>query len=61
MISVCKSRGVIFGAGDLDVNLPVYKKALTFIRGGHLGAVKSITLFGGPGTEMSGGGCQRFA
>ena len=60
MISVCNNRGVVFGAGDLDINLPVYQKALEFISAGHLGDVKSITLFGGPGTEMSGGGCQRF-
>ncbi|MEE3258552.1 MAG: Gfo/Idh/MocA family oxidoreductase [Candidatus Latescibacterota bacterium] len=60
MVAVCKSRRVVFGAGDLDVNLPVYQRALEFIGAGELGVVKSISLLGGPGTEMSGGGCQRF-
>lgn len=60
MISACRSRRISFGAGDLDVNLPAYQNALAFIATGELGAVKSITVLGGPGTEMSGGGCQRF-
>ena len=60
MIDVCKSRRIVFAAGDLDVNLPAYQKALQFIGSGELGAVKSISLLGGPGSEMSGGGCQRF-
>jgi len=60
MVAVCKSRQISFGAGDLDINLPAYQKALEFIAAGELGAVKSITLFGGSGHEMSGGGCQRY-
>ena len=60
MIEICKRRRIPFGAGDLDVNLPAYQKALEFLAAGELGAVKSISLLGGPGTEMSGGGCQRF-
>jgi predicted dehydrogenase len=60
MVAACKDRRIAFGAGDLDVNLPAYQQALEFIGAGELGAVKSISLLGGPGTEMSGGGCQRF-
>ena len=60
MVAECKRRRISFGAGDLDVNLPAYQKALEFIGAGELGAVKRITLLGGSGTEMSGGGCQRF-
>lgn len=60
MVSACKRRSICFGAGDLDVNLPTYQAALAFINSGELGAVRSITLLGGPGSEMSGGGCQRF-
>ena len=60
MVAECKSRRIPFGAGDLDVNLPAYQKALEFIGAGELGAVRRITLLGGSGTEMSGGGCQRF-
>ena len=60
IVAVCKDRRIVFAAGDLDVNLPVYRTALDFIGAGELGAVKSISLLGGTGTEMSGGGCQRF-
>ena len=60
MVAVCKERRISFGAGDLDVNLPVYQKAMAFIETGAFGAVKSVSVLGGPGTEMSGGGCQRF-
>lgn len=60
MVAECKRRRISFGAGDLDVNLPAYQKALAFIGAGELGPVKRVALLGGSGTEMSGGGCQRF-
>ena len=37
MVAECKRRRIPFGAGDLDVNLPAYQKALKFIGAGELG------------------------
>lgn len=61
MVAECQARGIKFGAGDLDCNLPAYRKALEVIESGELGAVRSINFRGGSGTEMSGGGCQVFS
>jgi predicted dehydrogenase len=61
MVAACKSRGIKFGSGDLDVNLPDHGKARGMIDSGEFGDVKSITFYGGSGTEMSGGGCQLFS
>ena len=61
MVEACQSRGIKFGSGDLDRNLPQYWKALEIIESGELGEVKSINFIGGSGTEMSGGGCQLFS
>ena len=61
MVEACRSRGIKFGAGDLDRNLPQYWKAREIIESGELGDVQSITFTGGSGTEMSGGGCQLFS
>jgi len=58
MVDTCRERGVIFAAGDLDCNLPAYRKAWEVIRSGELGEVRSIDFRGGGGTEISGGGCQ---
>ena len=61
MVEVCQSRGIKFGSGDLDRNLPQYWKAREIIESGELGEVKSLNFTGGSGTEMSGGGCQLFS
>ena len=61
MVEACQSRGIKFGSGDLDRNLPQYWKALEIIESGELGEVTSINFIGGSGTEMSGGGCQLFS
>jgi len=57
-VGACASRGIAFGAGDLDRNLPGFQKVKAHIDSGALGALRSITFFGGSGTELSGGGCQ---
>jgi len=61
MVEACRKRGIKFGAGDLDCNLPAYRKAFEIIESGELGEVRSIDFKGGSGTEMSGGGCQIFS
>ena len=61
MVEACQSRGIKFGSGDLDVNLPDHGKAREMIDSGELGQVRSITFKGGSGSEMSGGGCQQFS
>ena len=61
MVEACRSRGIKFGAGDMDRNLPAYWKAREFIESGEIGEVQSISVSGGSGSEMSGGGCQRFS
>ena len=61
MVEACRSRGIKFGAGDMDRNLPAYWKAKEIIDSGELGEVQSITFSGGSGTELSGGGCQQLS
>ena len=61
MVSACRERGIRFAAGDLDVNLPVFRRAREIIESGDLGEVRSIDFRGGCGHELSGGGCQIFS
>ena len=61
MVAACRQRGIKFGAGDLDCNLPAYRRAWEVIDLGVLGPVRCIDFFGGSGSEMSGGGCQQFS
>ena len=61
MVAACSSRGIKFGAGDMDRNLPQYWRARQLLEAGELGAVRSITFSGGSGTEISGGGCQQLS
>lgn len=58
MVAACQERGIKFGAGDLDANLPAYRQACEVIQSGALGPVRSIDFRGGSGHEISGGGCQ---
>ena len=61
MVEACQSRGIKLAVGDLDRNLPHFWKAQQVIESGELGEVRSITIFNGSGTEMSGGGIQLFS
>ena len=61
MVAACRANGVKIGAGDLNINLPAYRKASQLIESGKIGEVKSIHFFGGGGTELSGGGIQQFS
>ncbi len=61
MVETCRSKGIKFGAGDMDRNLPAYWKAKEIIDSGELGEVESITFTGGSGSELSGGGCQQLS
>jgi predicted dehydrogenase len=61
MVEACASRGIKFGAGDMDRNLPYYWQARQLIDAGELGEVCSITFVGGSGVEISGGGCQQLS
>ncbi len=60
MVEACRSRGIKFGAGDLNRNLPAYWKAKEIIDSGEIGEVQSISFYGGSGGELSGG-CQQFS
>lgn len=60
MVEACRSRGIKFGAGDMDRNLPDFWKAREIIESGDIGEVQSITYYGGSGGEISGGGCQQL-
>ena len=51
MVEVCRSRGIKFGSGDLDRNLPDYWKAREIIDSGELGEVQNISLLSGSGSE----------
>ena len=61
MVEVCRERGIKFGAGDMDRNLPYYWQVRQLIEEGELGEVCSITFVGGSGSEISGGGCQQLS
>lgn len=60
MVAACAEHGVRFGAGDLDRNLPAFRRAQAFAAA-ELGPARSLTFFGGGGHELSGGGCQIFS
>ena len=51
MVEVCRARGVKFGSGDLDRNLPDYWKARDIIDAGEIGEVQSINMLSGSGRE----------
>ncbi len=61
LVEACQSRGIKFGAGDMDRNLPQYWQTKELIDSGEIGEVLNITFMYGSGTEMSGGGCQIFS
>ena len=61
LVGICQSRGIKFGAGDMDRNLPQYWQVKELIDSGELGEVLNITFMYGSGHEMSGGGCQIFS
>ncbi len=58
MVEECRSRGIKFGAGDLDRNIAHYWKAKDVIDSGELGKVVSIGVLLGSGAELVGGGIQ---
>lgn len=60
VVEACERADVRFAAGDLDRNLPGFHTAHEYALR-HFGEPRSITFFGGSGTEMSGGGCQIFS
>lgn len=51
MVAACRNRRISFGCGDLDRNLPDYRKAKTIIDSGELGEVVAIDLYAGSSTE----------
>lgn len=61
MVEACAARGIKFGVGDLDRNLPHYQEAARLLASGELGEVVSIAALDGSGHEMSGGGIQRYS
>ena len=61
MVEACAARGIKLGVGDLDRNLPHYQQAATLLASGELGEVVSISVLDGSGSEMSGGGIQRYS
>ena len=61
MVAACQARGIRFGAGDLNRNLPGYWKGKEIIDSGEIGDVQSINFYGGNGSELSGGKCQQFS
>src|SRR5262249_5650353 len=56
MVEACRSRGILFAAGDMYRNYPQLWKARAIIDSGELGAVESMNLYQ-PTDEISGGGC----
>src|SRR5262249_37192278 len=57
MVEACRSRGILFAAGDMYRNYPQLWKARAMIDAGELGAVESMNLYQAT-DEISGGGCQ---
>lgn len=60
MVDTCRERGIKLGCGDLERNHHYYEEAMTRIRAGEVGRVRSIGFNQGSGTQLSGGGCQIF-
>jgi predicted dehydrogenase len=64
MVAACRSKGIMFGCGDLDRNLPDYHRAKAIIDSGQLGEVVAIDLHDGSGHEWDIQGlslCRLFA
>ncbi len=61
MVHACQSRGIKLASGDLERNLPEYRKAWETISSGEVGELRGMTFHSGSGTQMSGGGCQVFS
>ena len=51
MVATCRAKGIAFGCGDLDRNLPDYTRAKAIIDSGEIGEVVAIDLHGGSSTE----------
>lgn len=51
MVEACRARGIAFGCGDLDRNLPDYRKAKAIIDSGEIGEVVAIDMYCGSGRE----------
>lgn len=51
MVAACRARGIAFGCGDLDRNLPDYRKAKAIIDSGEIGDVVAIDMYAGSGRE----------
>ena len=51
MVAACRSKGIAFGCGDLDRNLPDYRKAKAVIDSGEIGEVVAIDLHAGSSHE----------
>ena len=51
MVAACRARGIAFGCGDLDRNLPDYRKAKAIIDSGEIGDVVAIDMYAGSGGE----------
>lgn len=60
MVDACRERSIKLGCGDLERNHHYYEEAMTRIRAGEVGRVRSIGFNQGSGTQLSGGGCQIF-
>ncbi len=51
MVATCRARGIAFGCGDLDRNLPDYTKVKAIIDSGEIGEVVAIDLHAGSSRE----------
>ena len=51
MVATCRAKGIAFGCGDLDRNLPDYTRAKAIIDSGEIGEVVAIDLHAGSSHE----------
>lgn len=51
MVAACRARGIAFGCGDIDRNLPDYSRAKAIIDTGEIGEVVSIDMHAGSSHE----------